>query len=277
MTCYDCILDILDTHHKYKTQPGLFDPEIRDNWAQIYYLDNSSIVCRLKNPFQQNVLQTWRDEIMNNIKWDNPTHESGVTLNKKVKWFSQCDCSYQYTPIKPLKPTKYLSIIDTIEYFMLKALKIAYPGMFDWIKDNCTDCCHVAYYDHDENNCLKHSDDECIFDSTRNESCIFSFSLGENGMFDLYEKCTNHGKYTKELESVYDAVLHSGDILVMIGLCQRNYVHEAINRKKGRLNLTYRHNRLHQNACPYSNSARSISKYLLSQLQIDSKFESKYP
>ena len=256
-------------------QGDFLDDEKRDDFGKIKYLDNSSIVCHLKNPFKDNVLNDWKDELENKVEWEelrNKKNPTSGAAKRKVKWFSCCNCTYDYGSNIPPKPHKYINIIDKIEYFMIKALIKAYPGMFDWTKDNCTDCCHATKYDKNKDGCKTHSDDEPILDSKRNESCIFSFSFG-NGLFTMSEKVTNSKLYTGK---PFKCNLENGDILVMIGFCQRDYLHEAKNKKSARYNLTYRNNRLHKDECHCHHNGRSISKYPLGTLDVASRFDSEY-
>ena len=198
---------------------------------------------RLKNVFQSNVLNEWKRQLCEYDGW-----ETKGNMKRKVKWWCHCQCPYNYSDIQ-LFPVGYIQLISEIEYYILKALKMAFPGVFDWVfyDDNFPNCCHGSYYTKNDE-CGIHSDNEAIFDSVDNECAMFSFSLGGSGKFKIYSSLKTNNKPIESQNPLHTITLEDGDICVMFGMFQRFYKHSVENINP-RINLTFRSIRCHDQTC----------------------------
>jgi alkylated DNA repair dioxygenase AlkB len=102
---------------------------------------------------------------------------------------------------------------------------------------------HVNWYEGGEASLAPHSDKDDVFVP---RSPIFSFTLsrGKARGFQIYKKDASNGRAT--LPPLYDLELEDGDMLIMAGNMQRDYMHGVKKttrkdyRDSRRINVTVR-------------------------------------
>ena len=156
--------------------------------------------------------------------------------NCHTLWFVKqpCCCSYAYSkyniPCLPFSPILQ-SIADHIE----KTLDVVDLNSVN-----------ANYYSNAKSTIGFHSDNEFLFQASKQASCIVSVSLGSTRKFVIKHKTTGVEKVVK---------LAHGDMLTMEGLMQRFYEHcilEADAPVGFRINLTFRTIVAHTAGCPLS-------------------------
>ena len=100
------------------------------------------------------------DENNEKINWETKKTKRQATMKRKIKWWAHCDCLFEYGYGIWCHPVKYIAVLSQIEYYILKAMRMAFPAMFDWTINNCTNSCNGNCYPSTTVKCGLHSDNE---------------------------------------------------------------------------------------------------------------------
>ena len=105
-------------------------------------------------------------------------------------------------------------------------------------------CANLNYYGGPESCVRWHSDDEVLFGGRGESKLIVSVSVGFSALFRWKPRPSPEC----EADSTW---LHHGDLLVMDGRCQNEYLHSTDPRLDGeRVNITFRWLKNHVPQCP---------------------------
>jgi len=223
---------------------------------------NRSFGCYRKNPFDEETLKEWFRISEKEIPWDQP-NVNGKPLPRKAAFFvssSECNCHYRYSDTK-WKPHPYP------DWFMKITEAVCEKVGLDFTK--MPNACNVNLYLDGTQSVGWHSDNEPLFESTIQDCCIISLSLGAPRKFQFQFQ---HQGTTQEVE------LCNGDIMTMEGLFQRYYSHRVPRQngcKKPRINFTWRFVTRHysdKDNCPLNREAPGVAGHNFKQHFYEQRF-----
>jgi alkylated DNA repair dioxygenase AlkB len=169
-------------------------------------------------------------------------------ITRKTAWYVSkgCTCKYGYGTVL-MPPIEIPDWLDAVTN--------------RWIGDLCRDAdmplpdsLNLNLYE-DGKHCVGwHSDDEALFGGRTDDCCIVSVSAGATRTFRVGLKSGRRSGILKPMKDTITSVpLKHGDICVMEGYFQKNYIHE-ISKTSGkvgaRINATYRWIKNHAKYCP---------------------------
>eukprot|EP01083_Nonionella_stella_P302344 1042063_1 len=186
-----------------------------------------------RNPFSASELDEWWKLFTTSaeIKWNRP-----IGLPRKCAWLvsSECQCCYRYSNTL-WAPNAFPEWFKAITSRVLEETGLH----FEFAPNSC----NVNWYKDGNDSVGWHSDDEALFDSSRQDTLIISLSLGQHRRFEV--KLKDDDKESDLSDEIKDIVLYSGDLMTMEGLFQKHYLHRVpkqydIANCKARINCTWR-------------------------------------
>eukprot|EP01083_Nonionella_stella_P093859 263243_1 len=201
--------------------------------AVICDINRRSFAGFKRNPFSQTELNQWWQwmSTSNQIEWNRPNG-----FPRECAWFvsSECQCCYRYSNTL-WRPNVFPEWFNAMTQRVLDqtGLHFEYPP----------NSCNVNWYNDGTDSVGWHSDDEALFDSSRQDTLIISLSLGQHRRFEV--KLKDDDKESDLSDEIKDIVLYSGDLMTMEGLFQKHYLHRVpkqydIANCKARINCTWR-------------------------------------
>ena len=154
---------------------------------------------------------------------------------------SSCSCSYAYghgTAIGPHTGKRCWALLS----WLWRAIA---PLMMPWCAEGeVPTAANLNFYQGRNSRVHWHSDNEPLFGGSGVNKLIVSVSFGAPVLFNLRGKsCLDSGERS--------CWLGHGDILVMDGQCQEEFLHcTSPGLERGRINVTYRWIRQHTHFCP---------------------------
>ena len=166
---------------------------------------------------------------------------SGVTYRTAWAVEPRCRCSYAYGRRVAVGPQTG----ERSWEFLCDLWRAVAPLFAPWCAEGeMPTCANLNHYG-GEGSCVRwHRDDEALFGEQGESKLIVSVSIGYSALF--------RWKPRSSPDSVADSCwLHHGDLLVMDGRCQDEYLHCTDPRLDGeRVNITYRWLKNHLPQCP---------------------------
>lgn len=218
-------------------QPVLFDVPRRSYafyWPKAFPLDASNLAF---------------EKLMEQTPWDELTNRRGVVTRKScfVTGINGVDCTCGYVYGDTKMPSKRVPFLERLT-------EVLFGNLFpDLPAEQRPSCANVNLYEHGEQSCGWHADDEKLFGDGSSDVTIVSLSLGSTREFWLALRKSPKDVNPRE-NSVIELDLGHGDLMTMEGLCQKHTVHmvpRADARGSGpRINVTWRWIRQHQASCP---------------------------
>eukprot|EP00928_Gymnodinium_smaydae_P014789 TRINITY_DN15435_c2_g2_i2.p1 TRINITY_DN15435_c2_g2~~TRINITY_DN15435_c2_g2_i2.p1 ORF type:complete len:566 (+),score=46.46 TRINITY_DN15435_c2_g2_i2:111-1808(+) len=207
-----------------------------DGWTSALHdeLRRSFVSYRPSN-LPEGMLREWFHMLSHRVDWHRPK-VGQRKIPRSAAWLTAepCKCTYRYSgtawPALPME------------------------GWFQDITDEvCRLCgirerpnsCNANYYEDGSQSVGWHTDDEPLFNATRQDALIISLSLGATRSFML--------RPNDAPEDVVRMRLNNGDICTMEGLTQKHYKHCVPPEKHvgyARINLTWRWVVAHDDGCP---------------------------
>jgi alkylated DNA repair dioxygenase AlkB len=211
-------------------------PSNANRWELVHRDEHRrSFISCCKQPFDRRVLDDWMVLLSRNIAWNRPL-VGARRLPRSAAWltYGECECTYKYGgtswPALAMEPW-FLEITDAVCHAC-------------GLKER-PNSCNANFYEDGTQMVGWHSDDEPLFNATRQDSLILSLSLGATRTFEF--------RPDDDLDDVKVLILEDGDICTMEGLFQKHYKHKVPpeHRVTGpRINLTWRWVVSHDSDCP---------------------------
>ena len=154
---------------------------------------------------------------------------------------SGCQCSYSYGQGPAIGPHTGRGCFR----YLTSVWRALAPLMSPWCADgDVPTAANLDLHGGLRSHVSWHCDDEPLFGSIGEQKLIVSLSLGDTATFKRKTKSCLHSE-------VRSCRLHHGDLLVMDGGCQDQYLHcTSPGLADRRFNITYRWIRHHTSSCP---------------------------
>jgi len=206
-------------------------------WKAVVHDDyRRSYVSYLQAAFPCNILRDWWEKCLHKINFSKPRVGKRL-LPRSAAWLttSRCKCQYRYSgtkwPAQAMDPW-FLELTDQV----CRACGIR----------ERPNSCNANLYENGDEAVGWHTDDEHLFNATKQDSLILSLSLGATRLFEL--------KPNDDPDDSSTLNLGDGDICTMEGLLQKHYCHRVPkerNARGSRINLTWRWVVNHDDECPF--------------------------
>ena len=152
-----------------------------------------------------------------------------------------CQCSYSYGQSPAIGPHNVRGCFR----YLSSVWRALAPLLSPWCEDgNVPSAANLNLYGGSRSHVSWHCDDEPLFEGIGDPKLIESLSLGDAATFKWKAKSCSDSE-------VRSCRLHHGDLLVMDGRCQDEYLHcTSPGLADKRVNITYRWIRYHTLSCP---------------------------
>lgn len=193
-----------------------------------------SFVSQRQRAFPEETLHEWWDLLSQRIHWSR-SRSKVVDLPRSTSWLTRdgCTCDYDYGG-RSFKPVPMEAWLENITESVCRVC-----GLKD-----LPNSCVPNYYEDGDQVVSWHSDDELLFDASRNDALVMSISLGCTRTLELRPHDAQ-----KQVSKVR---LRNGDLFMMEGLCQKHYQHRIPREKDAsgpRISLTWRWIINHRSDC----------------------------
>ena len=233
-----------DKRHSWEppsTQSGDNEHNIHASWSQLWKtkLPKGTQLRIARSPFSTDWCDRWFNSLQA-LEWDRP-QVKGKALNRRTAWYvrGRCTCTYDYGAMQ-IKPRGFPAWLDDLmDIVMLQC------GLLD--KQGWPTSCNVNYYEQPGDMVGAHTDNENLFQGTKQQITIISLSLGGTREFLMY---------TAARQPLGSVLLRNGDMIAMEHWTQAHLKHGIAKLPLGspedpkRINLTWRWIAQHKLDCP---------------------------
>ena len=155
--------------------------------------------------------------------------------------WSGCQCSYSYGHGPAIGPHTGRGCFR----YLVSVWRAIAPLLSPWCADgDVPSAANLNLYEGSRSHVSWHCDDESLFGGIGDSKLIVSLSLGSSVTFNWKAKSCSDSEGNS-------CRLHDGDLLVMDGRCQDEYLHcTSPGLAEKRMNITYRWIRHHPFGCP---------------------------